>query len=115
MSGLRSSTGSPSIVHFLAAFQKCPLLCTVAHYFSGGIVLTGTRQSVECQRASWKTTHQYTCVYVAPLPSLGDGDFDKRFNKIVDRWVHEWREILDNHSMTALDLVNYPDRQATHA
>jgi len=71
--------------------------------------------STECQRDSWKATHKYTCVYVAPLPSLGVEDFDRRFNKIVDRWVHEWRGILEGYSMTALDLANYPGRHLTHA
>jgi len=71
--------------------------------------------STECQRTSWRTTHKYTCVYVAPLPSLGVEDFDRRFNKIVDRWVHEWRGILERYSMAALDLANYPGRHVTHA
>jgi len=73
-------------------------------------------QSTECQKISWKTTHKYSCVYVAPLPSLGiEEDFDKRFNKIVDRWVHEWRGIIEMYSMVALDLANYPGRHVTHA
>lgn len=71
--------------------------------------------STECQRDSWRTTHKYSCVYVTPLPSLGAEDFDKRFNKIVDRWVHEWRGILEGYSMAALDLANYPGRHVTHA
>jgi len=69
---------------------------------------------LQCQRDSWKTTHKYTCVHVDPLPSLGVEDFDKRFNKIVDRWVHEWRRILEVYSMAALDLANYPGRHVTH-
>jgi len=71
--------------------------------------------STECQKTSWNTTHKYTCVYVAPLPSLGVEDFDKRFNKIVDRWVHEWRGILEHYSMAALDLANHPGRHVTHS
>lgn len=71
--------------------------------------------STECQKISWKTTHKYSCVYVTPLPSLGAEDFDKRFNKIVDRWVHEWQKVLDWCSMAALDLANYPGRHKTHA
>lgn len=71
--------------------------------------------STECQKISWRTTHKYSCVYVAPLPNLGVEDFDKRFNKIVDRWVYEWRGILEGYSMAALDLANNPGRHITHA
>jgi len=71
--------------------------------------------STECQKISWKTTHKYSCVFVAPLPSMGIEDFDKRFNKLVDRWMHEWRGILEGYSLVALDLVNNPGRHVTHA
>jgi len=71
--------------------------------------------SVECQRVSWKATHKYSCVSVTPLPSLGVEGFDKRFNKIVERWAHEWRGVLEAYSMAALDLTNHPGRHVTHA
>jgi len=71
--------------------------------------------STECQKISWKTTHKYSCVSVAPLPSIGSKDFDKWYNKTVDRWVHEWRGILEGYSVAALDLANHPGRHVTHA
>jgi len=71
--------------------------------------------STECQKTSWNTTHKYTCVYVAPLPSLGVENFDRRFNKIVDRWAHEWRGVLERYSMVSLDLANHPGRHVTHS
>ncbi|KAF9644762.1 hypothetical protein BDM02DRAFT_872609 [Thelephora ganbajun] len=71
--------------------------------------------STECQKISWKTTHKYSCVSVAPLPSMGIEDFDRRFNKTIERWMYEWRGILEGYSMAALDLANYPERHITHA
>jgi len=71
--------------------------------------------STQCQRISWKTTHKYSCVTTTPLPSMGTKGFDKRFNKIVDRWMHEWRGILEMYSLMALDLPNNPGRHMTHA
>lgn len=52
---------------------------------------------------------------VAPLPSIGTDDFDKRLNKIVDRWMHEWRGIYERYAVAALDLGNHPGRHVTHA
>jgi len=72
--------------------------------------------SPECQKISWRTTHKFSCVTnVIPLPSMGIKDFDKRFNKVVDRWMHEWRGILEMYSVIALDLANNPGRHVTHA
>lgn len=46
---------------------------------------------------------------------MGIKDFDKRFNKVVDRWMYEWRGILEMYALVALDLANHPGRHVTHA
>jgi len=71
--------------------------------------------SAECQKISWKATHKYSCVSADPLPSIGSKDFDKWYNKTVDRWMHEWRGIFEGYTVAALDLANHPGRHVTHA
>lgn len=45
---------------------------------------------------------------------MGNEDFDRRFNKLVDRWMYEWRGVFEKYAAAALDLANYPGRHVTH-
>jgi len=79
-----------------------------------GIALYCSR---ECQKISWKAAHKYSCmslVYSEPMRP-GDPAYDKAFNETVDRWMHEWRGIVERYAFYALDLANYPRRHETHA
>ena len=54
-----------------------------------------------------------TLTYFIPMRKE-DPDYDGELNEIINRWMHEWRGIVERYAHSALDLSNYPRRHETH-
>jgi hypothetical protein len=53
-----------------------------------------------------------TITYLRPV-GVDDPDYDRLFHDNIDRWMHEWRGIVERYSFAALDLANHPRRHET--
>ena len=80
-------------------------------------------QSKECQTLSWKASHKINCV---PNPTVAalNGTKPEKFStewvqlevdKMLSKWMAEWRRCFMEWTMLALDLANHPpNRVVTH-
>ncbi|KAJ3554561.1 hypothetical protein NM688_g3041 [Phlebia brevispora] len=76
--------------------------------------------SKSCQASSWKAGHRTNCT---PHDSLAHGQPEKwsdewralELDKVLSRWLEEWRTVLRHFAVIALNLPNHgPERVATH-
>ena len=62
---------------------------------------------------SWKAVHKNVCLFVADLKGIPVTN--ERLTRNVDRWMYEWRGIVERYAFAALDLTNHPGRHKTDA
>jgi len=85
--------------------------------------LLAPSQSKECQTLSWKASHKANCIPNPTVAALNGAKPEKfstewvelEIDKLLSKWMAEWRRCFMHWTMLALDLANHPpNRVVTH-
>ena len=95
----------------------------VAHLICCPPNLLAPSQSKECQTLSWKASHKANCIPNPTVAALNGAKPEKfstewvelEIDKLLSKWMAEWRRCFMHWTMLALDLANHPpNRVVTH-
>lgn len=107
-------------------FQSCDILCELSIASNNGCYppnSSALSQSKECQTLSWKASHKANCVPNPAVAALNGAKPEKfstewmelEIDKLLSKWMAEWRQCFMHCTMLALDLPNHPlNRVVTH-